>query len=410
MKRFKTRFSMMGKLQLAVLALALCLTSGTASAFDFDVEGTKVTLGGYLKVMLNYDFNGALNNNTNHPTDGDIINAYDAPLDGTTYEDENDFGMTTRESRVFLKTATDSDVGLITTHFEGDFNGDVGGSPSWSNSRTFRLRHAYGVIHMGQNTILAGQTWSTMMDFAAAVPVMDLSSDPGVVFVRQPQVRFQHNFDKGHFFALAMENPARGLTANGNGPLLINSETKSADTMPDLIAKYFWGTKNFHLSPAVLVRRFELDGKSSMAWGSSLTGHIGFGKGHTFYGGVLYGDGMGRYGGLGLNTGAGLTASGDIETVSYMGYNSGFTFKLKDNLAWTLGCGYSENDEDAYTGSDAVLTGSASKEAFSYHTNLVWNINKSLEYAVGFISMKQKVMDDREGDLMRVQNYVKFSF
>ena len=31
------------------------------------------------------------------------------------------------------------------------------------------------------------------MDFAGAVPVMDLAGDPGQPFVRQPQVRLTHN-------------------------------------------------------------------------------------------------------------------------------------------------------------------------------------------------------------------------
>lgn len=396
----------------SALVLSMCLTvANPASAFDLDVKDTKVTLGGYLKAMINYDINGTLNNNTNHPTDGDIINAYDTPLDGTPYADENDYSMTVRESRLFLKTATESDFGTITTYFEGDANGDVGGSGTWSNSRAFRLRHAYGSVNFGKSTLTAGQTWTTFMDFAAAVPVLDLSGDPGQPFVRQPMVKYQYNFNRGHYLALAAENPDRGFVGIPVAkPYFINMTASSSETMPDVIVKYFWATKNFTISPKVLVRRFELDGQSAMGWAASLTSHVGFGDGHKIYAGVTYGDGVGRYGGLGMNAGAGLTADGDIETIKFASVNAGATFALRNDLAWTVGCGYSENDEDAYSGTNAVLTGNANKNAFSWHTNLIWKITPTVEYAVGLIGMQQEVMDGREGDMMRAQTYLKYSF
>ncbi|MBA2882924.1 hypothetical protein HNR65_003280 [Desulfosalsimonas propionicica] len=380
-----------------------------ASAFSLEVKNTQVTLGGYAKLLGNYDINGTLNNNRDHPTDGDIINAYDTPLDGTYYADKEDFSMTARESRLYLKTVTPSDIGQITAYVEGDFNGDVGGSGTWSNSRAFRLRHAYGKATFGNNSILAGQCWTTFMDFAAAVPVMDLSGDPGQPFVRQPQVRFTHSFDKGHYLALAIENPDRGLTANGNGPLIANPGN-SNETLPDVIVKYFWSIKNFHLSPKLLIRRFELNDESTVAYGASLTSHIEFGKGHKIYLGLTYGDGVGRYGGLGLNGGAGLTASGEIETVEFSSINAGVTINLRHDLAWTVGCGFSKNDDKAYTGSDAVLTANANKEAFGWHTNLKWKITPTIEYAAGVIGMSQEVMDGRDGDMYRVQNYIKYTF
>jgi hypothetical protein len=185
-------------------------------------------------------------------------------------------------------------------------------------------------------------------------------------------------------------------------------EADSTETMPDFVLKYFWGVKNFHLSPKVLVRRFELDDESTMGWAASLTSHLGFGKGHKIYLGLTYGDGIGRYAGLGLNAGAGLSEDGDVETVEYASINTGVTFALLDNLAWTLGCGYSENNEDAYD--DGVLTGIANKNAFAWHTMVAWKVKPSIELALGYTDMQQEVMDGREGDMQKVQSYVKFSF
>ena len=389
-----------------VMCLSFCVATGTASAVEFDVKGTTVTLGGYIKAMALYDIDGNVDGSIPNGM-GDEINAYGVPLDGTANADEDRFSMTARESRLFLKTRTNTNLGSLLTYLEGDYNCDNNySSDTWSNSRQFRLRHAYGELTSGNNALLAGQTWTTFMDFAGAVPVMDLAGDPGQPFVRQPQVRLTHTFGKGHFIALALENPDRGFTRGGT--LFKNMESAATDKMPDVVVKYFWGNSRFHLSPKVLVRRFELDEKSTAAWAGSLTGHVSFGQGHRFAVGLTYGDGIGRYAGLGLNGGAGISDAGEIETVTFKSVNAGVTFALPKDLAWTLGFGYSENDEDAYT--EGVLTGLANKNGLGWHTMLVWKATDTIECALGFTAMEQEVMDGREGDMMKVQSYVKYTF
>ena len=390
----------------AATLLCLGMLSTAALAVEFEVKGTTVDLGGYIKLNGIYDLDGTVNDSIPNGM-GDEVNAYGVALDGTTYADETRFSLTARESRLFIKTKTSTDVGTITTHLEGDYNYDTDYSTdTWSNSRQFRLRHAYGAWKSGSNSILVGQTWTTFMDFAAAVPTMDLAGDPGQPFVRQPQIRLTHDFSQGHYISLSAENPDRGFTKGGT--LFQNIEAVHTETMPDFVLKYFWGIENFHLSPKVLVRRFELDGQSTMAWAASLTSHLGFGKGHKIYLGCTYGEGVGRYAALGLNAGAGLSDEGDAEAVGFMSVNTGVTFALLDNVAWTTGCGYSENDEDDYE--NGVLSGSANKNAFAWHTMVAWNVKPSIELALGYTAMQQEVMDGREGDMQKIQSYVKFSF
>lgn len=407
----KSRFDVMHSLGKRIftglaMTMLLCLFAGVASAVEFDVKGTSVNLGGYIKLMALYDIDGNVDGSIPNGM-GDEINAYGVPLDGTANADEDRFSMTARESRLFIKTRTNTNLGIVSTHLEGDYNSDSDySSDTWSNSRQFRLRHAAGTLTFGENAVLIGQTWTTFMDFAGAVPVMDLAGDPGQPFVRQPQIRFTHNFNRGHFISIAAENPDRGFTRGGT--LFKNMESSSTDKMPDIIVKYFWSNDRFHISPKLLVRRFELDGQSTMAWAGSLTGHVGFGEGHRFTFGVTYGDGVGRYAALGLNAGAGLSDAGKIETIGFKSINTGVTFALKENLAWTLGCGYSENDEDAYT--EGVLTGFANKNGFGWHTMLSWKPTAVIECAVGFTGMGQEVMDGREGDMMKVVSYVKYNF
>jgi len=397
------------RISICILLIALVLAASPASAIDFDVKGTKVTLGGYLKLMAIYDIDGYIDSKA-HPFNGDLMGGYDPPLDNTVIvnsdgridSEEDKFRMTARESRLFVKTRSETDSGVLQTHFEGDFyGGSTNSTDTWSNSEALRLRHAYGSLARDSHVLLAGQTWSTFMDLAAGVPDMDIAGDPGFTFVRQAQVRYQYNLRPGHYIAAAIENPNRGLTAAG--PPFFTNPGSSKEALPDFVLKYFFANKMLTLSPRLLVRQFDLtdtatgQSDTAMAWGAALSSSIKAGSAVKFYVTLMYGEGMGRYGGLGNIGGAGLTADNQVETVGFMSANGGLTVSLSDTVKWTIGAGWAENDDDAFTGTDAVLTGSATKTAIGYHTNVKWAITPALEWAIGVAKYEREVMDGREG-------------
>jgi hypothetical protein len=379
----------------------------TVAAFEFDVKGTKVKIGGYAKLMMIYDTDGRVDVG---PTEGDCYSPYEIAIDGNPGAEEDDFRMHARESRINIGTKTVHELGTLETFFEGDSYGDIGGTEKWTNSRSFRMRHFLGKFTRGKHVFLAGQTWSTFMDLASVPPSMDFSIDPGVSLVRQPQVRYQYNLNRGHYLAISVENPERGLIAMGpTVPFLVNPG-KSEEKLPDFIAKYFFAGRLGHISPKVVIRHYDLNGETTTAWGVALTGHINIPKGHKFYGGVTIGDGIGRYGGIGLQSGVGLTMNNEIETVEFWSAYTGVKLSLKPNLDVTIGAGYSECGDEAFLGMDAVYTGNANKEAFSWHSNIKWRPIKSWEIALGIIDGEAEVMDGREGDQTRLQSYAKFSF
>lgn len=407
----KPRFAFKNRIAVLLLAAVFFLAS-PAAAFDFDVNGTKATVGGYLKLMMIYDADGTTDVG---PMDGDVAGGYDAPLDGTSAADQEDFRMTARESRLFVKTKTDTGDGVLNTHVEGDFYGDSpSDSHTWSNSTTLRLRHAYGSYTSGSRVILAGQTWSTFMDLAAGVPDMDIAGDPGFCFARQAQIRYQYNLRPGHYVAVAIENPDRGLTSAGPVSFFTNAGS-SEEKLPDLVLKHFYATKTMTLSPRAVLRQFDLTntttnrGGTALGWGLGLSGSYKAGAAR-FTATVMYGDGLGRYGGLGNIAGAGLTSSDDVETVGFMSVNGGMTLALSDSVKWAIGFGWAENDDEAYTGSDAVLTANATKTAVGVHTNIKWQVTRGFEWAIGVGSYQREVMGGTEGDMLRFQSYFKYSF
>jgi len=416
------QFLFRNRITVFLLLLAVLLAASSAWAVEFDVKDTKVTVGGYLKLMMIYDTDGYIDSKA-HPFNGDLMGGYDPPLDGTKIYNSDGrmdaegekFRMTARESRLFVKTKTGSDSGVLQTHFEGDFyGGSTNSTDTWSNSEALRLRHAYGSLTRGSHVILAGQTWSTFMDLAAGVPDMDIAGDPGFTFVRQAQVRYQYNLRPGHYIAAAIENPDRGLTSAG--PPLFTNAGVSKEALPDFVLKYFYANKMLTLSPRFIVRQFDLtntttdQSDTAMAWGAALSSSIKAGSAVKFYVTLMYGDGLGRYGGLGNIGGAGLTADDKVETVGFTSVNGGLTVKLSDTLNWTIGAGWAQSDDDAYKGSDAVLTGSATKTAQGYHTNLKWAVTPAFEWAIGAAKYEREVMDGRDGDIIRYQSYFKYDF
>jgi hypothetical protein len=404
-----------------LLLAAFMLVAGPALAVEFDVKDTKVTIGGYAKLMMIYDTDGTVKSG---PYKGDIAGGYDPPLDAgaghaaDTYAGKTDFRMTARESRFFMKTKTPTQSGILDTRFEADFFGGTAagdsGSSTWSNSDFFRIRLAYGSLTRDHHQILAGQDWSTFMDLAAGVPDMDIAGDPGFTFVRQGLIRYQYNLRPGHYIAAAIENPDRGLTNAGPVPYFNNAGV-SEETMPDFVLKYFYANKTLTLSPRFILRRFDLtdaatgESDSAMAWGAALSSSVKAGR-VKFYATFMYGDGLGRYGGLGNIAGAGLTADNKVETVKFMGLNGGLTVALSETVNWTIGAGWGENDDDAYTGTDAVLAPAATKTAKGYHTNVKWAITPALEWAIGVSKYEREVMDGREGSMVRWQSYFKYDF
>ena len=415
------QFFFKNRICVLLLLVTVILAASPALAVEFDVKDTKVTVGGYLKLMMIYDTDGYIDSKA-HPFNGDLMGGYDPPLDGTAIassdgrmEAEGEkFRMTGRESRLFVKTKTQTDSGLLQTHFEGDFyGGSTNSTDTWSNSEALRLRHAYGSLTRGSHVLLAGQTWSTFMDLAAGVPDMDIAGDPGFTFVRQAQVRYQYNLRPGHYIAAAIENPDRGLTAAG--PPFFSNAGVSKDAFPDFVLKYFYANKMLTLSPRLIVRQFDLtdsttdQSDTAMAWGAALSSSVKAGPAR-FCATVMYGDGLGRYGGLGNIAGAGLTADNEIETVGFMSVNAGVTLSLSNTVKWTIGIGWAENDDDAYKGSNAILTGSATKTAVGYHTNLKWKVTKGFEWAIGVAKYEREVMDGRDGEMIRCQSYFKYDF
>ena len=99
-----------------------------------------------------------------------------------------------RQTRLRFDSLTPTKAGQLKTRIETDFYG--GGN-------ALRMRHAYATL----GGVLAGQTWSTIMDENTYADTIDFEGPVGVIAVRRPQVRYSQAMGKNLTGQVALEDP-----------------------------------------------------------------------------------------------------------------------------------------------------------------------------------------------------------
>jgi len=362
---------------------------------SFKIPGTdtSVSVSGYVKGDFIYDIDADV---------GDSFSVAAIPLDGA--EDQENVRLHARQSRLRVKSHTDlGNGGAINTHIEGDFFG-TGGNEFFSNSTSFRIRHAYGEWQSGNgSSFLAGQTWTLFGGFNY-MPTVDFFAPNGQVFLRQGQVRY--TLPSG--FAVSLENP------DGNH-VAVNSGAPEQDELPDLVAKWSGGPGGSGGSYSIsgVLRQLNTSGvgvdgvpfdDDATAWGVHVGGSWDFDP-VGFTAGVAYGDGLGRYHLANTAFRAGVATGGEIETEEQLGVTAGLSFATSDTSSINLNVGYSERDDEF-----AALTPTADENGLSIHANYMWSPWPGTNFGFEVIHGQREQFDGREGDATRLQFGAQQSF
>jgi hypothetical protein len=201
--------------------------------------------------------------------------------------------VTTNQTRLNLEVRQKTSTGGLRAFVEGDFEGD---------GDAFRLRHAFGQYRW----LLAGKTWTTLMDVDSLPEQVDFEGINGQVLVRQPQIRIFPRFGQHMSFKLAVENPetdvVNGTGARGRADLIMSMDRLPLGTLGswnsrigfilrDLQAQQVTG--GFGTPPGD-----EIPTASDRGWGATTSGR----KSITWWGDkdfvlwqLSYGKGIGRY-------------------------------------------------------------------------------------------------------------------
>jgi len=378
------------------LAACVALGAGSVQAAGFDIGGTTVNFGGYVKLDAMIT-----------SADGEIAavgrDFYVPALTPIGGESTTRFDMHARQSRFFFSTATELEDGSkINGMLELDFMTSVNGNDERTvNGYSPVLRHAF--IKYKNWTV--GQTWSNFMDLASLPDTLDFVGNPdAAIFIRQAQVRYTHGN-----FSFAVENPESTVTPFGGGTRI----TTDANATPDFTASYNLKTDWGVVKVAGLLRQIAIDGTYNgvryddevTSYGLSVSTKIDLANKDDIRITLNTGKGLGRYVGLNTINGAVLDANGNLEAIDVTAFSVAYRHLWNDQ--WRSTFLYSTLMADNDTALTGVLT---TKTTQSYSANLLYQATKKLMVGVEYKFANRELESGLDGDMNRVQFSAKYDF
>jgi hypothetical protein len=387
------------------------LSSIIMAPFTAHAEGTKITIGGDIKLDGYYD---TATNSSVGPRGYDLLSYRSIALDGTpNAEKAGGTKFHARASKFYIQSATPYNGGMIKTHLEGDFLGRVDGGEgtdddTLSNSYEFRIRQAY----VTWGNWKAGQAWSNFVDLKAYPEGITYSSTLGRAFVRQALISYTQPLGEGDRFTFSLENPD---TDHNYGTPKPGSNAAEDDTLPDMIGTYFNTTDSGHFRASLLIRSLGVDttvtegvadarSDSSMAWGIGLSGKVNFSKQFNVKWNLNGGDGIGRY--L-YNNQFRSAAFVDNTLNTEMAWGGAVMLQYKPSNKVRMNIGYGAHTVDV---DNDYIASSVTESLSSIHFNTFWTIAPSLEVGAGVTYGDRTIKDGQSGDITRFMFSVKKKF
>ena len=242
-------------------------------------------LYGFVELDLGYNFR------TIDPNWFDVMRASKLPAFSDEFGKNGNTFFSVRPSRFGTRGMYPTPWGDMTFVFEFDMFG-VGVN---AGQTTIRPRKYYGEI----GSVLAGQTNTNFMDIDVFPNVLDYWGPGGMVFIRQPQLRWTP-IHENTILAIAIEQPGASADAGTVADRIDLSNIKGRFQWPDLTGsvKHSWGKS--YIRGAGVVRSMKIDNlltnntQSIVGWGINASSNV------AFYKDVLrlqfvYGEGIENY-------------------------------------------------------------------------------------------------------------------
>ena len=372
------------------LASAMLFAPAHAQGTVAVPANTVLSFGGYIKADFIYDFD---------ETQGDTLfpgatPTVDANNDGIVDTDvDGGFRFHVRQTRLNIKSVTQTGIGEVTGFVEWDLFGGIG-NQAVSNSEHFRLRHAY--IKVGGWTV--GQTWSLFMPLASYPGTVDFQGPNGILFVRQPQIRYTHEVNPNFKIAASLENPETldGNTRNNteDAPVLVLAAQGSGP----------WGS----LDGGVMVRDIEdatgVVPGSETGWGVFVGGIFNVWTGGTVNLNAFHGEGIGRWAVSGIAPDFSTDTLGNLVAVEATGVNIGVTQALSPTVRAALQYGYTEIDQEAGMALNTI------ESSETVHASLFWSPTARMTVGAEVSWVENEDFRGLSDDATRLQTSVQFNF
>jgi hypothetical protein len=333
------------------------------------------------------------------------------PTDDGVFGDDGQAIIGVRQSRLGVQAELPVGGDTLYTKFEFDMFG-VGGD---EGQTTIRLRHAYG--QWGQ--WLAGQTHSLFMDIDVFPNTIDYWGPAGMVFLRNPQIRWTP-LSGADSFAIAIEKPSNDIDSGqfrtidpGFAENLQNSED-----LPDLSAQYRMNRDWGHFQLGGLLRKvgYETAGTddsepsgSELGWGLNASTNIKTLDRDRLILSVVYGEGIASYmndGGVDLAPAGSVDALLDAEAaaVELLGLVAYYDHYWNDR--WSSSIGYSSTQVD----NESLQESTAFKKGEYASVNLLHYPARNILVGGELLWGKREDNDGNSGEDVRTQITVKYNF
>jgi hypothetical protein len=310
----------------------------TASAAVDVLEDTTIELYGHMQLDMIYDFDRV------DPDWESTLRPSTIPIEDGLYGDDGNTVVSVKQTQLGFRAETPTPWGEVKTWFEFDFFG----TGSDAGDTKFNLRHAW--VEVGG--LGFGQTNSNFMDISIFPNVVDWWGPSGMVFNRNPQLRYTWLRDDGEF-ALALEKPNGSFNSGIFGELSPAFDEAATDKThyPDITAhwrqSFDWG----HYQVAGVFRQLEFETRGTpgnepdgddIGWGVNLTSVINtFGRDQLKLG-LVHGEGIASFmndGGVNL-----APENFDAKAVEVLGITAYYDHYWSDQ--WSSSIGWSMHDND----------------------------------------------------------------
>ncbi|WP_020208039.1 DcaP family trimeric outer membrane transporter [Gilvimarinus chinensis] len=310
--------------------------------------------------------------------------------------------LSARQSRLGVKAELPAGDDSIYTVFEIDMFG-VG---SDEGQTTLRLRHAYGQWR----SLLAGQTNTLFMDGDLFPNVIDYWGPSGMVYLRNPQIRWTP-VEGNNSFAIAIENPGNDVDDGLLGAAGFN--LSGSETLPDLTAQYraqdAWG----HVQVAGILRDLSYEEQSTsdhepsgsdLGYGLNITSVLNLGDDHL-RAGVVYGEGIASYmNDGGMDMAPDTLNPEDLTSVPLLGVMAYYEHAWNDRMSSAVGYSFTEVDNHAQQ------LGSAFNKGEYASVNLLYSPFSQVLVGAEYLWGQRTDFDGDAGTDNRVQFSVKYTF
>jgi outer membrane DcaP-like protein len=318
--------------------------------------------------------------------------------------------LSVRQSRLGFKGYLPTPLGEMKTWFEFDLFG-VGVD---AGNTTMRIRHIWGEL----GSWGAGQTNSLFMDGDVFPNVIDYWGPAGMLFLRNPQVRWTPVYGDHWRVALALEAPGAGIDA-GKAALVDPALVATPWNMyPDFTSQVRYSDDWGHLQLGTLFRSIGVEGttgtgdlfhRRTFGWGLSLSNVLQMGalleglRGDQLLTQLVFGEGIANY----MNDGGndiGPTSGGRIAAVPTVGWTIYYNRSWSDR--WTTSLGYSQHLENPVAGQ----LGTAFESGSYMNVNVLYHPLPEMFLGPEFIWGKRKNEDSNGGSDSRVQFSFHYDF